>query len=113
MASKPELQNIMPEGGLRRGELYILAAGTDPSRSALANANFSELEEHVMANIPKRVATIPASEDADCLYCKTVFKLTLEGSAGKHTTCPICKAYHEYGEVIDGEVKVVAMERQI
>ncbi|MCW6598819.1 hypothetical protein [Yersinia ruckeri] len=113
MANKPELQNIMPEGGLRRGELHILTAGTDSSRSALVNTNLSELEERIAANIPKRVATIPASEDADCLFCKAVFKLTMEGSAGKHTTCPVCKSYHEYGEVIDGEVKVKAMQAML
>lgn len=113
MKSKPELQNVMPSGGFRRGEIQMIVAKTRLNAPFCMPVNLSELEERVLANIPKRVATIPASEDADCLFCNAVFKTTVEASAGKHTTCPVCKSYHQYGQVVDGEVAVTALKSQI
>ncbi|EHM1384218.1 hypothetical protein KFS98_003705 [Salmonella enterica] len=108
---KPDLRDNLPTGGFRRGELEVIVA--THRAQGITGFDMAKAEEQIMALTPKRIATIPATEDADCLYCKAVFKVTLEGSAGKHTTCPVCKAYHQYGPVINGEVTVTAMERQI
>ncbi|TPG59976.1 hypothetical protein [Ewingella americana] len=84
------LKPIQLQGGLKHNEVHIVGAVTPISKS-------------------KRVATLPKEIDADCLYCKSTLRMTVEGSAGKETNCPICSAHHVFEEVDDnGEVTVRA-----